>query len=647
MPPKTRANAGQGGSSKKDAHNRHHIAKVNESNVSNSNHEDNSNANEDNLGSGLASFFGDFLPYQSDANGEPIGFSTGLSKLPLPDDPIQNADHIENDVIGVRYVEGGLLYSEWRRKEKEYLTEYLMLRLHPHPEEYTSGGDGTLSSSESSIDEDNNGDETAEKTQQESQLGGMETQEPLAAVAAPKPVKIRKQTVPCVEDCLHDLNKLEFLDLYARTLSISLSKINKVWKLRDTKRLPKGSLSIPKPVFFGATHSPLRSQKKNLVFEEQEEDGPVATIYKKVVHLEVEQLHLAQDHLPLPPNHHTKRFPHRVKVFFYDSYAIAVSEWIQEQQQKQRQSGTKRKHSTTDTTSTTTTSDTTDIVMSLSNVPSACIFPYAVDPRNWREKLDLVDYCLCIGDKSVATNRKNQQQQQQPENLYAGSEHQIRFDSNEMEIRLMTVVTKTATSKTSTAAGSIITNDTVNEVDQLSELVLSKHALAKEFMSSSNEESAPVGDEEREVRNNFDQYTISPLQTSWETYQKNRDPKKSNSSRHSVSASNEGLTICHVNQKGQQQSQDRSPTNDKQSNDARNINNKPVDLEPMIIQGVIQTRSDSRDMNYIQLVSFFNRKIGKECWAVLNSSLLIYMPHQNIGSYYQHGGAKQKRRQRL
>ena len=439
----------------------------------------------------------------------------------------------------------------------------------------------------------------------ESQLG-METQEePLA----PSPIvkKSRKTIVPFVEDCLHDLTKLEFLDLHARTLSLSLSKIHKIWRLRDTKRIPKNS--IRKPVFFARANStpPQQHNRKKLVFEEKEDDGPVATIYKKVVHLEVEQLHLDGQLLPPQPN---RRLPQRIKVFFYNSYAIAVSGWIKQQnQEQQRHSGTKRKHRDNSGTTSTTTMDTTGIVMSLSNIPACCIFPCALDPRNWREEQELVDYCLCIGDKSVATTRKNQPPQSENQPAAISSEHQIRFDSNEMEIRLMSVVTKTTTSETGAAAGSIVTNETIEEVDLASELVLSRRALAKEFLSSSGEDATPEEEEEEVQKPSDDHTTTSPLKASWEKYQNNQSPKDSDSNRQTSSASNERSPLCQINQNGQQQPQDRVSTNDEQSKKPRNDNDKPVIVEPMTIQGEIQRRSDSKNVNYVQLVSFFVKNL--------------------------------------
>lgn len=633
------------------------------------------------LGSGMATFFSDFVPYQSDTNDKPIRFSTGLSRLPaVPTKPIENANHIEAS-IGIKYIDGGLLYNQWRNKEKEYLTDYLMLRLHPHPDEeitQQSGDKSTLSSSESSYDE-GDGEEEAEpeselamETQEpliaetlrlpdeeevepESQLA-METQEPLVVAETlrlpdqgksscrkRKKRSRRNNTIPYVEDCLHDMTKLEFLDLHARTLSLNLSRIDKVWKLRNTKRsgATLAKRSIRKPVFESSSCSPpSRSRRapqqqlpQRLIFEEKEEDGPVAAIYKTVVHFEVEQLHVAQhtggpggvvggpNDLLLSPSSNNKRrsnggkqFQQRIKVFFYNSYATAVSEWIKEQQ---KESGKKRKHDN----STDSSHTNTDIVMNLSNIPAACIFPYAVDPRNWREKQDLVDYCLCIGDTSIVTTRKSQELEHHGNN----NENQIRFDSKEMEIRLMSVVTRTTASRTRTTAGSIVvTTAVVDDVDVSSELILSRRTLAKDFLSSSEENTPQVveggGEEEKELQKLSDDLTI-PLQKSWETYKKNQDQGPNNNNNPALPNQGDVATnrqsASLLNERPPLQG--RSPTNRQQYKEPRRDGDEPVVVEPMMFEGVTQRRSDSKDMNYVRLVSFVSM-IWKKSSGPLKSS---------------------------
>ena len=527
-----------------------------------------SKEDEKNLGSGLASFFGDLFPGRD----EPVEFSTSLSEFRTAKDPASQAK-----TIGVEYVDGGLTYKEWRSKEKGSLTKYLVRRLHPHPE---TQDDGLESENEDEIE-----DEKAEKSQQpESQMFGMETQEPMTPLNVPKSVKKRKQHIPFVDDCMHDLNKLEFLDLHARTLSLNLSKIHKVWRLRNTKRKPAFS-SIRKPAFRAVHAAPI---KQRLVFEDYEEDGPVSTIYQKVLHLEVEQLHLESGTI-LGSN--KEEFPQRIKVFFYDSYATAVAEWIKEQEQQQhRRSGTKRKHND----NTTTSIASTDIILSLSKIPARCIFPYTIDPRNWREQKKIVDYCLCIGDKSGAKIRTNQQQ-----DTGVSGKEQIRFDSNDMEIRLMTVVTKTCTSEAETEAGIIISNESFEEVDLSSELVLSKHTLSQNLMFSSSEENTPVESVPKPPKEDIP----NPLQTSWESYQKNRGHKKGIPNH----SSNSRPPLRQLNQKNQEQSQEnQSLTKSKHAKITNSDNEGNIDVAPMIIEGGIQRRSDSKSIDYVTLEEITN-----------------------------------------
>ena len=561
---------------------------------------------EKDFGSGLAAFFKDFVPYQSDTNGKPIEFTTGLDSMPTPTDPIEYANHIEAS-IGIKYIDGGLRYSQWRNNEKEYLTEYLMKRLYPHSDDEVIENTGsTLSSSESS-----DGDDDEEEVEPHSQ-SMMETQEPVVVEknqsleekksSRKEKKRKRKNSIPYVGDCLHDLTKLEFLDLHARTLSLNLSRIDKVWKLRDTKR--SGALakrSIRKPVFerCSPTSRSRRPQQlsKRLIFEEKEDDGPVSAIYKKVIHFEVEQLHVAQAGPGLSPNcmrqNGGKQFQQRIKVFFYNSYATAISEWIKEQQRLSSKKRMQRNSPTNGLTDISTA--TTDIVMSLSNIPAACIFPYSADPRNWREKHDLVDYCLCIGDKSVAKARKNLQQEAN------SNENQIRFDSKEMEIRLMAVKTKTTTSTTD--AHSFVTTNVVNDVDVSSELILSRSRLTKDFLSSSSSEEKTPEMLERKENQNISDDSSNPLQKSWEKYERTMVESKIEKGNKENIGSNERLHSRQLNQRQHNHSHVLSTTCEQQTNIPRSDNAILVPTEPMIFEGAPQRRSDSKQIIYESLVS--------------------------------------------
>jgi len=453
------------------------------------------------LGSGLATFFDDFIPYNN------------------------NGDAVE--CIGIKYTENGLTYRQWRGIEKKSLTDYLSFRIH-REEDNRNQNETDNSSISSSSDFDSSTDEAEEfpmsqqPYQPESQI--METQEPFVARQQQSQLKSpsnkkrrrRRQTIPNINDCLHDVSKLEYLDLYTQNLSLSLSKIVKVWKLRDTKR--RANRLIAKPLVEIWQHS--RSTPSRRIFEEREEDGPIATVYKQVMHLEIRKLQfLSSDHLPPfllagdTVNNQSQQRPmrhQRIKVFFYNSYATAVSEWVQQQRKQQRQH--KRKNDTLNaaaaaTTTTTTITQTTDIIMNISNVPAICIYPYTVDPRNWKNKDDLVEYCLCIGDESIA--------RRESEN--------IRFDSEDMEIRLMAV-----------KKSKIDNTNVVTDADATSELILSRRALAKDFLSSSEERFSDEG-----VSNQTNNVVLGPLQNSWKLYQDQIDNNKLRSTAATLTTANQ------------------------------------------------------------------------------------------------------------
>ena len=648
------------------------------------------NAGDAVLGSGLAAFFGDFIPHRTDIEDRPIGFSTLLSQLPAKTDPIDDADLIEAN-IGVKYVDGGLPYTQWQTVEKEYLADYLMLRLHPNA---SHEGEAPIQSvsSDFSPSEYSEIDCVDTQAEPESHLA-METQEPIVteiqsreeekSSGKRKRSRGRRDGIPCIGSFLHHVTKLEYLDLYARTLTLNLSRIDKVWRLRDTKRSGIfDKRSIAKPVYEKCPSKPrslqLRRIPQRLVFEEKEEDGPVASAYKSVAHLELEQLHVVPqggigsvlgglNNLFPPPNADLRtgraNQRRRIKVFFYNAYATAVSKWIKQQQQKTSANEQRRDNSSIATSAASvSTIITIDIVMSLSKVPALCVFPYAVDPRNWREKENLVEYCICIGDESTATNKKRQQEED------SDSEHCLRFDSKELEIRLMAVVRKTTTSSKATASGDIVTTDVIDYVDDSSELIISRRALEKKYLlTSSGEENGTEGCEgeaENGGQDGFDS-AISPLKESWNAYQNNRDhepnknEKSNNSSKAQPAASappnpghvairgqsaailNEAAALCQANQQPRPQSS--PPMNQRQSEAPRNDAEEQIVVEPMMFHETAQ-RKYSKPINYVRLVSFVAFSFQKHQWFIwivlpFYVSLLLNVTTER---YCHHGAQKHR-----
>ena len=602
---------------------------------------DNNENNDDEygLGSGLATFFGDFLP-QNDDNSVELKFSTGLSQLPPP---TIATEALIDENNGIKYAEEGLTYRQWRDTEKQNLANYLSFRIHREENQnQTDNNNSTMSySSSSSSEYDSNNEEIEEfpMTQQSSQLESqplMETQEPFVArqqqqqprSTTPRRKRKRKRKIiPNIQDCLHDVTKLEYLDLYTQTFSLSLSRIVKVWRLRDTKRGADMHTLIAKPVVeiwqnTSSSRSTTRTPSRR-IFEEREDDGPIATAYKQVIHLEVEQIQLlSSDHPPIGgqnynqsirrPMHHQ-----RIKVFFYNSYATAVSEWIQQQRKKQRQS--ERNNA-----ATTVTTHTTDIVMSFSNVPAICIFPYRVDPRNWKNKEDLVEYCFCIGDESIAKHKSEN----------------IRFDSDDMEIRLMAVKKYK------------IDNSVVTDVDAASELILSKRTLENNFLSSS-EENSPEEGENGMATNTVNQNNnvfLNPLQESWNLYKnqngngkqnedigttekestmaattmamttttRNRsetreqiqkthhDKTHPNPQRRGEEARTSNTEVFDVSRQPIRQQQVPSPQRQSQEDELhRQPQQRPV--EPITFEGVAKQQSSTGQMKYDRLVSYLLR----------------------------------------
>eukprot|EP00536_Pseudo-nitzschia_multiseries_P009099 jgi/Psemu1/241828/estExt_Genewise1.C_2470030 len=522
-----------------------------------------------------------------------------------------------------------------------------------------------------------------EQQQQQQQLA-METQEKFGSPEHGRSVgdakwkrrrrrRRRRGYVPHITECLHDLTKLEYLDLNTRTLSLNLSRIDSIWMLRETRR--RGAYAkrfLRKPVFqhtTGVASGKRRSHEhapQQIIFEERQEDGPAAQIYKRVIHFDVEQLHGTptgvtggvvggpNDFLPSSISnngregqrhyhHQQQQQQQRIKVFLYNSYALAFSRWIKQQQLKNQarkknrrkgQSNDSAPINTTDTTThTSTTTDLTDVVMSFSNVPAICVFPRNCDPRNWRERQELVEYCLCIGDKSTAkhTTRKRQQQEQNG----TGDEH-ICFDSDEMEIRLMSVVRKTTTTRTITREGNGVRHDTTVDLDASSELVLSRRTLEKEFPSSREGSMEELRRRQRvePAETNADE-TTSPLQQSWDIYYQSNKSKHAGKNTNGLdtvapaSLQNPSGAATISSRQSTSQRVNMPPIHERNQRDetlsqaASHHGGREKSVEPMVFEGGAQRVSGVQDKSYLRLadISDMVRKrmdAGKGCNLSVN-----------------------------
>lgn len=368
-------------------------------------------------GSGLAMFFKDFLPSRRTRSGEEVDYCTSLSHI---QEPTEDDIAVFEESVGVTFTPEEYDFKGWRDLQKEVLTAYLQKRMCPPPPEDIDVEDGVGSEEQSS---DNDTDSEQEKghdgnafhasqdafpeTQPESQPV-METQEQESrhseSEAGNGSARIRRKRrrerklIPNVNDAIHDVSKLEYLDLYTQTLNLPLCRVVNVWRVRETKRAATHPLARPQPCPY------LEGRLSRFPFECKEEDGPIASIFKHVFSIEVVQLNLHQADGKV--SHKQLQSPRnmRLRVFFYNEYGISIYKWMQRQRRRNRKN---------------------EFIIGFSNVPAKCIFPFAIDSRNWMDQADLTEYCLCIGDQSFLKL------------MVDGKLQQTRFDTDDLELRIL------------------------------------------------------------------------------------------------------------------------------------------------------------------------------------------------------------------
>ena len=189
---------------------------------------------------------------------------------------------------------------------------------------------------------------------------------------------VRWKLVPLCDDATHDATTISSVDLYAKEVSLALCQVDKIFPMREHKRLAvvtnqHGGDKIAFPVVEEYNLLPLPKTLPHLM-----DDGPLATIFKQVLSMEVTELRDAvstktrEAAAAVFPETVPKR---RIRLFFYNKYAAAVASFLQE--------------------------DYASLVLiSLEHIPSKCVFPHSKqNPRDWFDQ-DLADHSLCIGDRS-------------------------------------------------------------------------------------------------------------------------------------------------------------------------------------------------------------------------------------------------------
>jgi hypothetical protein len=155
--------------------------------------------------------------------------------------------------------------------------------------------------------------------------------------------------IPHVDDTRHISNTISSLDLYTKQFHLTLGVVEQVWPLR------------------------IISRREYTTSSHFEDDGPLGTLFKKVLCLELTQ--------------HTKVSTmaqaafgatcySRIKLYFYNKYAQRVHEFLE-------------------------TFPADRILVKLDHIPAKCIVPASsMEEYGWNDRDSLSPYVICIGDKS-------------------------------------------------------------------------------------------------------------------------------------------------------------------------------------------------------------------------------------------------------
>jgi hypothetical protein len=157
--------------------------------------------------------------------------------------------------------------------------------------------------------------------------------------------------VPHVDDTTDKCHLVSHLNLSTNTFSLSLGLVKQAWPLRH----------VPRREYITSNH--------------YENDGPLATLFKKVLCLQVTQLSTNDSQVSnLAHRAFQTKKQTDIYMYFYNKYAQHISDFLE-------------RH------------DADRVLISLQHIPAKCILPTG-EEYSWNNRETLSPYCLCIGDKS-------------------------------------------------------------------------------------------------------------------------------------------------------------------------------------------------------------------------------------------------------
>lgn len=376
--------------------------------------------------SGLVLFFEQHLP---DGMYHYENSLAQIARLPKSgggndDDPVANeatrdedADDEHNFIStdNIELTETPLSYTDWNNARTSFLYAFAHHRILGGARRYSADGTSENGYSESDSFELFPTSGAPEHPQAQQMLNCSSTtredpltsqndegraEEPVIAVARVD----ERDLIPNVTSTLYDVERLNDIDLFTKHATLTACRVTKIWPLRQVIRT-KTALARRQPLY---TSSP---QLPRLALDCYEDDGALSPCFREVLSVEIQQCDRPASTSircraeALNQNSHSS--PHRLRIFFYNTYAKLL------QQLCVTCSSRPRQH---------------QLYLSIIDAPSKCIIPYAaVDMFDQREASQC---CLVVGDDSSMRIVKDDE---------VGT--RVRFDDANMRIYLALIPT--------------------------------------------------------------------------------------------------------------------------------------------------------------------------------------------------------------
>mmetsp|Transcript_16761 Transcript_16761/g.24777 ORF Transcript_16761/g.24777 Transcript_16761/m.24777 type:complete len:912 (-) Transcript_16761:1086-3821(-) len=335
-------------------------------------------------------------------------------------------------------------YAEWKECCNAILSKYLSLRFDEdaaedetnlHPRVLRSA----VAAARSSSEDNNHHQSSSEEPSSQQPLLEPDTQEELGqgviCATTPSPQKMKQLVpIPHISLACHKATSISEINMYTETLNLDLCQVVKIYPVRSTRRfehmfknqLINASSSNNNEISFTGDNSvmrfpPLQHHNNNNSIQS---DGPLFSLYRKVLSMEIVQLESSAPKDFLGNQHnlfgHSKP-TRRLLLYLYHDYATFLDTFLDSIAGKKNDA------------------EKNDLFLSLSNIPACCIIPFDGHTESFLNmaERDLSPYAIAIGGPSKAVLNK--------------TNDRLSFESDSLEITVVSTNPDEDTDTTSTA----------------------------------------------------------------------------------------------------------------------------------------------------------------------------------------------------